>query len=263
MNAKPDSSALLEIARDTALGAARQIRPAHRHVVEDLSRDVKIEADRRLHQIITDLLESRSALPILSEEDEGSILPGLSAGRVWVVDPLDGSLNFSRGIPFCGISIGLWSSEGPVLGVIHDFQRNELFSGAVGGGAFLNGSPISVSMIDQKEKAILCTGFPTGADFSHDAVSNLVTDIQSFKKVRWLGSAALSLAYVAAGRADVYQENGIALWDVAAGLALVQAAGGTVSITRTTVPHRFSVRAGSPGLVRGGVFQKSTEVSHA
>ena len=93
-------------------------------------------------------------------------------------------------------------------------------------GAWLNGQKISTNKVKEKSQAILATGFPVSTDFSKDALLDFVEDIRGYKKIRLLGSAALSLAYVACGRADVYKENNIKIWDVAAGLALVKAAGG-------------------------------------
>ena len=113
-----------------------------------------------------------------------------------------------------------------VLGVVYDFNRNEMFSGLIGQGAWLNGKPIKVSNTKKKSRAILCTGFPVSSDFSSKTLLRFVENIMEYKKIRLLGSAALSLAYVACGRADVYVENGIKLWDVAGGIALVEAAGG-------------------------------------
>jgi fructose-1,6-bisphosphatase/inositol monophosphatase family enzyme len=149
-----------------------------------------------------------------------------NGGLIWIVDPLDGSLNFMRGIPICCVSIGLWQKDLPILGVIYDFQRRELFTGLAGERAFLNGKPIRVSKIKKRADAVLCTGFPVKADFTKRNIVDTVEDIMAFKKVRLLGSAALSLAYVACARADFYREEDIRLWDVAAGLAIVNAAGG-------------------------------------
>jgi myo-inositol-1(or 4)-monophosphatase len=113
-----------------------------------------------------------------------------------------------------------------VLGVVYDFTREELFSGVVGDGAFLNEAPIRVSKTTAPGEAIAFTGFPSAASFETDSLTSFVEMLQRFKKVRLLGSAALSLAYVACGRGDVYIEQRIRIWDIAAGVALVNAAGG-------------------------------------
>ena len=199
-----------------------------REVRSDLGREVKIVADVVVERVVIEALHAGSPFPILSEEAGG--VPGETAGPLrWVVDPLDGSVNFARGIPLSAISIGLVDGDEPVLGVTLDPLRGELFAGIVGEGAWLDGAPIRTSEVATPREAVLCTGFPAASDFSSDAVASFVQAVQTFRKVRLLGSAALSLAWVACGRADAYAERDIRLWDVAAGLALVRAAGGAVS----------------------------------
>jgi myo-inositol-1(or 4)-monophosphatase len=125
----------------------------------------------------------------------------------------------------------------PIAGVIYDFSRDEMFVGGLGIGATLNGSPIQVSSKSGKETAILSTGLAVSGDYSDRAMTTFAYEIARWKKVRMIGSAALSLAYVACGRFDAYREQAIMLWDVAAGWALVEAAGGVV---RAEVPELTS-----------------------
>ena len=233
---------------ETAVEAVKESRQViqetgTRKVAEQFYRDVKLDLDYRLHEYIGNRLRAESPYAVWSEEDGVSRkrLPGNQYS--WVVDPLDGSVNFSRGIPFHCISVALCWGTDPKLGVVYDFGRNELFSGSVGTGLWLNGRPVGVSTVAKKEDAILCTGFPVATDFSTTAVTRFVEDVQDYKKVRLLGAAALSLAYVAAGRADVYREKDIAFWDVAAGLALVKAGGGRSRVETTGVEERFDVTA--------------------
>jgi len=197
-----------------------------RKVLRSDVRDVKLVADAVLDRAIVRLLRRESRFAILSEESGTTDLPSSLVGYRWIVDPLDGSLNHSRQIPFSAISVGLWHGETPVLGAIHDPVRREVFSGIVGVGAWLNGQSITTSTVRRRGQAVICTGFPIATDFRTDALSDFVRRIRTFKKVRLLGSAALSLAYVASGRADAYFESQIKIWDVAAGLAVVAAAGG-------------------------------------
>jgi myo-inositol-1(or 4)-monophosphatase len=201
-------------------------RAKGRRVVRSKSRDVKIVADAALDRAIIRLLRGESRFAILSEESGATDSGSPPDGYRWIVDPLDGSLNHSRQIPFCAVSVGLWHDETPVLGVIHDPFRREVFSGIVGIGAWLNGRSITTSTVRRRSEAVLCTGFPIATDFRVDALASFVHQIRTFKKVRLFGSAALSLAYVAGGRADAYVERDIKLWDVAAGVAVVRAAGG-------------------------------------
>jgi myo-inositol-1(or 4)-monophosphatase len=137
----------------------------------------------------------------------------------------------------------------PLLGVVYDFNRDEMFTGLVTEGAWLNGMPIKVSDVVEESKAVLCTGFPISTDFSELALLNFVKDIQSYRKVRLIGSAALSLAYVASGRVDAYQENDIAIWDVAAGIAIVKAAGGVAHFRPSKVENKLIVKAGNSFLL--------------
>jgi fructose-1,6-bisphosphatase/inositol monophosphatase family enzyme len=223
--------ALLDLAIATAAAAVARLAEAAEAagVRAEGHHDVKIDADFLLHDFIGERLRA-SGLPVLSEEDA---VPVATPGRRWIVDPLDGSLNFSRGLPFYGVSLALWDGETPVLGVVHDAARNERFAGLVGEGAWRDGALVAVSSVAEPARAVLCTGFPAQTDHAEAAVAAFAAQVTAFRKVRCLGSAALSLAYVACGRADAYREDHIALWDVAAGLALVRAAGGSVVFAPT------------------------------
>lgn len=206
--------------------------------VTETARDVKLRADRAAEDRILDVLTARSRIPILAEERSAET-PGVSTGGLrWIVDPLDGTMNYWQGIPFCCVSVALWRDDEPVAGAVYDFDRDEMFSALVGVGAWMNGSAVRVRHASP-DKAVLCTGFPAGTDFTPSALSGFVEQVIAFKKVRMLGSAALSLAYVSAGRADAYFERDIKLWDVAAGVALVAAAGGEV--LRAASPHAHAL----------------------
>jgi myo-inositol-1(or 4)-monophosphatase len=223
---------LLEVAKDAAIKAGSALieqQNIARQVYHSFERDVKINGDLLSEVIIVESLQLHSPFPILSEE-AGIIGEPSKEQYLWIVDPLDGSLNYSQGIPLCCISIGLWKANSPVLGVIHDFYRNELFSGIIGEGAWLNETSIKISETTKKKEAILCTGFPINTDFSEEGIIKFVKKIQAYKKIRLIGSAALSLAYVSCGRVDAYIEENIMLWDVGAGCAIVKAAGGEIQI---------------------------------
>lgn len=190
-------------------------------------KDIKLQSDIDSEKIIFEILKEKTDIDILSEE-AGFIQGSSDSSLRWIVDPLDGSLNYSRGIPLSCISIALWDNITPILGVIYDFNRDFLYSGIVGEGAKQNNSPIRVSTIESKSDSIICTGFPVYTHFDDDNLRRFVVGIQEYKKVRLLGSAALSLAFVASGNVEAYKENDIAIWDVAAGIALSKAAGGQV-----------------------------------
>ena len=122
-----------------------------------------------------------------------------------------------------------FKSDTPVLGVVNDFNHGECFTGIAGLGAWLNGRSIAPTTTTLPNKAVLATGFPVNRDFESESISEFIGRIVRFKKIRLLGSAALSLAYTACGRIDAYTEEDIMLWDVAAGIAIMAAAGGFVS----------------------------------
>ena len=211
-------------------------------VKEAIGRDIKLAADVEAEQRILSILRAHSPYPVLSEEAgaDGNLL---DEGCHWVVDPLDGTFNFSRGIPICCVSIGLMSGGRPVLGVVYDFVTGVLYEGAKGRGCRANGRPIVVSSTQAMDQAVICTGFPLRADYSTQGLLAVASLAGRFKKVRMLGSAAMSLAMVARGSADAYVERGISLWDVAGGLALVDAAGGVIDIHPAGGDGRFDVMA--------------------
>lgn len=230
----------LQIAQQAALAAGKLLAKNASFVIkESSSRDSKLSADTDSENVILDILRSQSTFPILSEEAGGELV----SGPIWIVDPLDGTVNYSRGIPIGAVSISLWNSGQPLLGVVYDFTRDELFTGIVGIGARLGEHKIDVGTTSAKEHAIVFTGLPIAQDFSSASINEFVKLVQGYKKVRIIGSAALSLAYVAAGRGDVYFERSIRLWDVAAGIALVLAAGGRVTKIEVKGPDTLNVYA--------------------
>lgn len=237
-----DFLSLLSIAKESALLAGKLLSadiPSNRKIHKEFAHDVKIEADIQSERIIIDYLMKKSGFSILSEE-KGMIERDIK-DYLWIVDPVDGSLNYTRQIPLCCVSIGLWKKQTPILGVVYDFNRAELFSGIVDRGAWLNQQKIEVSKNTTKRKSILCTGFPSSLDFSTDNLNAFIEQIQSYRKIRLFGSAALSMAYVACGRADAYCERDIMSWDIAGGIPLILGAGGDVHIEKTPTRHCFNV----------------------
>lgn len=233
---------LLELATSAALEAGNHLAAranSGQAVLADPGRDIKLAADRQAEALIVNRLRG-SGYPILAEEG-GEYEPHSADALRWVVDPLDGTMNFSREIPICCTAIALMKGIEPVLGVVHDFSREETFTGIAAGGAWRNGIPMQVSGITSPGRAILATGLPAYREYTADSLLPVVERFQSFRKVRMLGSAALMLAYVAAGRVDAYEEQDIMLWDIAAGMALVQGAGGHVSWTPSD-RHRWGCR---------------------
>jgi myo-inositol-1(or 4)-monophosphatase len=151
-------------------------------------------------------------------------------GTLWVVDPLDGTTNFAHGYPVFCVSVGLLVAGEPVVGVVYDPAREELFEAARGSGAFLNGRPIRVSECPALGEALLVTGFPY--DFQNvrdDTVELFSRFLHRAQAVRRDGSAALDLCYVAAGRFDGFWERRLKPWDTAAAAAILREAGGRVT----------------------------------
>ena len=197
-------------------------------ILSSTKKDIKLQADVSAETVIKDIIKSESTLPILAEES------GLSSEKIsstfWVVDPLDGTANYSRNIPICCVSIGLISNLKPILGVIYDFHNDDLYEGSIDTNALLNNNEISVSKVENFHDGVLLTGLPNNTDYSDSALLKMVKDFQNWRKVRMIGSAAMASAYIASGKADLYTEKKTYLWDVAAGAAIVNAAGGEASI---------------------------------
>lgn len=221
-----------------------------RRALSSEGRDIKLAADLEAERVLIEGLAGISDEPILSEEAGwvGARAPAPDEAY-WLIDPLDGSFNYNRGLPGCCISIAYCRGFEPLVGVTYDFYGREMFSAAKGQGATLNGERlVQVSIPRAKAESVLMTGFPLRADLNPDRLSRLGGDLAAWKKVRMIGSAGMSLAYVASGRADAYTENGISWWDVAAGLLLVQEAGGAVAVSGENVLAPVEVRACVAGL---------------
>lgn len=212
----------LEVAKLACYKAGKfLLKLKDKKINSNIEKDIKLQADLDSEKIICEILLNFFSYPILSEESY-SITNEEKKDFYWVVDPLDGSLNFSQNIPLCCISIALYKNDKPILGVIYDFYRDEMFSGVVGVGAWLNDEKIVISNKKKdKKQAILATGFSSYMNYDKNELDKFISYVQNFKKVRLFGSAALSLAYVACGRVDVYYEKNIAFWDIAAGLVLI------------------------------------------
>lgn len=217
-------------------------------ITGSVGKDIKTKADLDAEHLILGRLRAFSSYAIIAEESAAGA-GAMGQGPVWVVDPLDGTLNQSRAIPLACVSIALCEGGRPKLGVVYDFHRDELFSGEVGRGAACNGNAISVSSVSCRAEGVFCTGFPSFRNYEDSTLLPFVREVQAWKKVRLLGSAALSLAWLAAGRVDGYAEDDIQFWDVAAGLALVDAAGGRFECKTGSGGWRRQVRADNGKLV--------------
>lgn len=205
--------------------------------------DIKLELDVRCQALIEKTLaKAFPQIPVLGEE---GCTGDISAEYRWVVDPIDGTVNYASGLPHAGVSIALQARREParapqrplnhvtrhdghvtVVGVIYDPFADELWSTVAGKPARLNGRTIRVSTCAKVSDAMIATGFSKSQDNLVKSLPDVIRVTRQARKVRILGSAALELAYVASGRLDAYFERSINLWDVAAGALLVENAGG-------------------------------------
>ena len=204
--------------------------------------DIKLEIDVRTQTLITDLLLAK--FPEHALYGEEGIVGDQDSDYQWVVDPLDGTVNFFYGIPHFCVSIALRFKGEIIVGVIYDPIRDELWTAQKGGAAMLNGKPLRVSERADLSEAVVSVGLSkTGVTIA--AGLPLLQDmVHRARKCRLLGSAALDMAYVACGRFDAYVEQGISLWDIAAGWILVEMAGGTVEMKpRTDMKDKYSIIA--------------------
>ena len=228
---------LTEIAIEAALEAGNFLinhKEKTKEVLSEVGRDIKLELDQESEKLIRKVL-SKTKINILGEELGGEIDDDLC----WVIDPIDGTANYFRGLDQCCVSIALMQDGIVLIGVIYNFNTDEMYTASKGNGAFLNKKPIHVSSVSKKNKASLTTGFP--ASESIESSIDFLDELSGWKKIRMFGSAALSCAYVASGKCDYYAEKGIYLWDFAAGICLVQEAGGNVEYYPLD-NQRYSVR---------------------
>lgn len=210
-------------------------------IKNSLGKDIKTIADEQINIAIIQVLHT-TGIPIISEESENNVLDNLN-GISWIIDPLDGTYNFSRGYKCAGISISLLVDGIFKIGVVRDIFNNDCYSCVHNQGSFINNKPIQVSEILELENAVLATGFPSGLNYDSDNLLGLVQNIQNFKKIRTIGSASIMLSNVASGIFDVYYEKDIYLWDVAAGLALVSESGGRYCLRNTDEKFKYEVLA--------------------
>src|SRR5213075_3403965 len=204
--------------------------------------DIKLEIDVRAQTLITELLLQK--FPEHALYGEEGIVGDQGSDHQWVVDPLDGTVNFYYGIPHFCVSIALRYMGEIIVGVIYDPMREELWKAQKGEQPTLNGKPFRVSERADLREAVVSVGLSkTGVTIA--AGLPLLQDmVHRARKCRLMGSAALDMAYVACGRFDAYIEQGISLWDIAAGWILVETAGGTVEMKpRTDMKDKYSIVA--------------------
>ena len=206
--------------------------------------DIKLEIDVRTQDLITRLLLERFPQHALYGEE--GIVGDQTTKYQWIVDPLDGTVNYFYGIPHFCTSIALRRDEEIVVGVIYDPIRDEMWTGRTGEPPLLNGKPFRVSERTELSDAIISVGLSKTGQTIREGMPLLQDMVQRVRKCRLLGSAALDMAYVACGRFDAYMEQGISLWDIAAGWLLIESAGGSVKLEpRADMKDKYMVEASS------------------
>lgn len=208
------------------------------------------EYDTKAEDLIIDHLKKAFPNSRFLAEESGS--SGKKEDLVWIIDPLDGTVNFAHCIPVFSVSIALEKQGEIVCGVIYQPLHKELFIAEKGKGAFLNGQPIHVSPTHKLENSILATGFPYNlSDNPFHCIDHFIDIVKLGIPIRRLGSAAIDLAYTAAGRYDGFFEVGLKPWDCAAGILLIEEAGGKVTHWDR---KPFSIHSNKPIVASNGLI---------
>jgi myo-inositol-1(or 4)-monophosphatase len=204
--------------------------------------DIKLEIDVRAQDLITESLLKK--FPEHALYGEEGIVGDQESDHQWVVDPLDGTVNYFYGIPHFCVSIALRFMGEIIVGVIYDPMREELWATQKGGQPALNGKPFRVSERADLAESVISVGLSKTGVTIEAGLPLLQEMVHRARKCRLMGSAALDMAYVACGRLDAYIEQGISLWDIAAGWILVETAGGSVEMKpRTDMKDKYSIIA--------------------
>lgn len=239
-----DLHPLLDLSIQTALKAGAFLKAGMEKtkvINFESERDVKLQSDIDSEHLIREAFgKNTPSFPIIGEEEGGDPATLDGDAPIWVIDPLDGTFNYLRNIPLCCVSIGLMYKKEPVLGVIYNFNDNTLYTGSTHHPFAINNQAVKPKWADSITSACLLTGFPTNKEIDEDSLTEYFKAIRTFKKVRMIGTAALAMAYVAAGHGDVYFEESTNLWDIAAGAALAHSAGGFYSLRNIGKKNTFS-----------------------
>ncbi|PYL61498.1 MAG: inositol monophosphatase [Verrucomicrobia bacterium] len=235
----------LDAAENAARAAGKLLRQnfqQRQRVHEVAAHDIKLQIDIEAQELISKLLLDE--FPAHALHGEEGIVGDQSSDHQWIVDPLDGTVNYFYGIPHFCISIALRLRSEIMVGVIYDPMREEMWTGQKGEAPELNGEAFHVSDRADLAEAVISIGLAKTAETISANFPLLQEMIHRVRKCRVFGSAALDMAYVACGRFDAYIETGISLWDIAAGWLLVENAGGTVDLRpRENMKDKYSIVA--------------------
>jgi myo-inositol-1(or 4)-monophosphatase len=227
MNLKRALNCAVAAAKEVGVLMRRNLRET-KAINEQTQFDIKLELDVRCQELITRKL--MKAFPETSIYGEEGVSGNQESDWRWVVDPIDGTVNFSYGIPHACVSIALQQKKGvkyvTQVGVVYEPFTDELFTGIRGEAAKLNGKAIRVSKRKELGQAIIAIGFAKKRESLMENLPVFNNLVKQVRKMRIMGAAAISLVWVAAGRFDAYVESGVSLWDVAAGALIIECAGG-------------------------------------
>ena len=220
----------LEVSRRAARAGGEVLLDwADRFAVREKGRaDLVTEADLASQEAIRRLLSEAFPDHGFLGEENGADHAGRDGYR-WIVDPLDGTTNYVHGLHQYAVSIGLERRGTLLVGTVYDPNADECFSAAAGGGAWLNDRPLKVSGVERLEQALVAASLPPAADRHHPAAAEFLTVMERVQAIRRMGSSALNLCYLAAGRVDAYWARDTKIWDIAAGFLLVTEAGGVLT----------------------------------
>ena len=213
--------------------------------------DLVTEIDKRSEKFLVERILGQFPDHMIVAE-EGGLTDG-QKGNLWIIDPVDGTSNYAKGLPMFCVSIA-YAAEGKMkLAAAYDPLRDEMFTAEKGMGAWMNGRPIHVSDVDDLTTSMLVTGFPYDMDQKENNIEYFIHFVRKAHTVRRLGSAVLDQTYVAMGRLDGYWESGLSAWDIAAGTLIIEEAGGKVT-TLTGAPDYmkppYDIIAANPKLHR-------------
>jgi myo-inositol-1(or 4)-monophosphatase len=235
----------LELATHAALEAGKLLRKhfgSDAVVDEACAHDIKLALDKESQDLITGIL--LGGCPDDALYGEEGIAGNQQSARQWIVDPIDGTVNYYYGIPHFCVSIALRVAGEIVVGVIHDPMVGETWTVEKGSPPMLNGQPIRVSPRTELAESILFVGCGKDGAALKTGMERFQRASVKARKMRMMGSAALGMAYIASGRLDAYIESRISLWDIAAGQLLVESAGGKVELTAVSGhPDAWSIVA--------------------
>lgn len=252
---------MIQLAIEAALETGKFLKESVGKILEVESKfgqetNLVTQIDKKAEEIIINKIKAKYPDHDFLAEESGS--HNKQSEVRWIIDPLDGTLNFTHGVPLFSVSIAVEVKGVVVAGVVYEPNLDELFTAEKGKGAFLNGKPIHVSRVDTLIESMMVTGFPyTIQDNPDNAVQHFVNMLMKAQGIRRLGSAAVDLCYVACGRFDGFWEVCLSPWDMAAGVLLIQEAGG-----------RFTDLSGKPSsiynkqvlMTNGLIHEKTIEV---